>query len=194
MNYKNELHQQLIELKQLLNHETIEKYNRLNPFSENLTNWKSKAIQWFGEDKNITIYDSTTLVGDIDIGKDTWIGPFSSLDGTGGLKIGSCCAISAGTHIQSHDTVKWALSGGVESYNYQKVEIGNNCFIGVNCVITVGVKIGNRCLVGAGSVVTKSFDNNSIIVGVPAKKIGEVLVLEDGKIDYKYFKENKNLE
>lgn len=192
--YINALHQQLIELKQLLDHETVEKYNRLNPFSENLINWKSKAIQLFGKDKNITIYDSTTLVGDIDIGNDTWIGPFCSLDGTGGLEIGCHCSISAGTHIQSHDTAKWALSGGIEPYNYQKVKIGNSCFIGVNCVVTAGVKIGNRCLIGAGAVVTKSFADNSIIAGVPAKKIGEVIVSEDGKIEYKYFKDNKNVE
>ncbi len=194
MNYKNELHRQLIELKQLLDEDTLNKYCRLNPFLENLTDWKQKGKLWFSEDKNITIYDSTTLVGDIDVGSNTWIGPFCSLDGTGGLKIGSNCSISAGTHIQSHDTVKWALSGGIEDYNYQKVEIGNNCFIGVNCVITAGIKIGNRCLVGAGAIVTKSFGDNSIIAGVPAKKIGEVLVSEDGKIEYKYFKDNKNAE
>lgn len=194
MQYKNELHQQLMELKELLDVETLEKYNRLNPFNENLINWESKAIRWFGENKNITIYDSTTLVGDIEIGEDTWIGPFCSLDGTGGLKIGSHCSISAGTHIQSHDSAKWALSGGVEQYNYQRVVIGNNCFIGVNCIITAGVTIGETCLVGAGAVVTKSFDDNSIIVGVPAKKIGEILVSEDGKIEYKYFKDNKNVE
>ena len=62
------------------------------------------------------------------------------------------------------------------------------------CVVVKGISIGDRCLVGAGAIVTKSFGDNSIIAGVPAKKIGEVLVSEDGKIEYKYFKDNKNAE
>jgi acetyltransferase-like isoleucine patch superfamily enzyme len=187
MNYKNNLHKELVELKKILDDQTQEKYKRINPFSENLIDWKDKAKQWFGEDKNITIYDSTTLVGDIKIGENTWIGPFCSLDGSGGLKIGKNCSISAGTHIQTHDAAKWSLSGAKSDYEYKPVKIGNNCFIGVNCVIVAGVSIGTRCLVAAGSVVTKNFDKSTIVAGVPAKEIGKVLLIE-GSIKFEYFK------
>ena len=35
------------------------------------------------------------------------------------------------------------------------VEIGSNCWFGVNCVVTSGVTIGERCVIGANSVVTR---------------------------------------
>ena len=35
------------------------------------------------------------------------------------------------------------------------VEIGSNCWFGVNCVVTGGVTIGDRCVIGANSVVTR---------------------------------------
>ena len=49
--------------------------------------------------------------------------------------------------------------------------IGENTWIGANSILLPGVQIGKNCIVGAGSVVTKSFDNNSIIAGNPAKVI-----------------------
>lgn len=51
------------------------------------------------------------------------------------------------------------------------VKVGNNVWIGTRVIIMPGVTIGNNCIIGAGSVVTKSFADNSIIAGVPAKKI-----------------------
>ena len=52
------------------------------------------------------------------------------------------------------------------------ISIGNNCFIGANSVILLGVTLADNIVVAAGSVVTKSFfENNIIIGGNPAKKL-----------------------
>lgn len=56
-------------------------------------------------------------------------------------------------------------------YSKGEVCIGNNVWIGDNVIILPNVKIGNGCVIGAGTVVTHSFDDMSIIVGNPAKKI-----------------------
>lgn len=53
----------------------------------------------------------------------------------------------------------------------KKITIGNNCWIGGNAVICPGVTLGDNVVVGAGSVVTKSFGDNVVIAGNPAKII-----------------------
>jgi acetyltransferase-like isoleucine patch superfamily enzyme len=51
------------------------------------------------------------------------------------------------------------------------VIIKNNVFIGEGVCILPGVTIGNNCIIGANAVVTKSFPDNSIIAGNPARLI-----------------------
>ena len=53
----------------------------------------------------------------------------------------------------------------------EEVKIGNNVWIGASAIILAGVTIGDNVTVGAGSVVTKSFPDNVIICGNPAKII-----------------------
>ncbi|MFX9385539.1 DapH/DapD/GlmU-related protein, partial [Acinetobacter baumannii] len=51
--------------------------------------------------------------------------------------------------------------------------IGDNCWIGDNVYIREGVSLGSNVIVGANSVVTKSFGDNVIIAGIPAKIIAQ---------------------
>lgn len=179
-----ELYQQLWSLHRALRTHTKEKYNRINPFYEDLFSWQERGHCWT-ENDTVTIYNSTTVVGDVVIGDHTWIGPFCALDGTGGLTIGRHCAISQGCQLLSHDTVKWALSGGKKAYDYAATSIGDNCFLGAYAVILKGVGIGRHCVVAAGAVVTKDIADCSIVAGVPAKIIGKVVITDDDII-YEY--------
>jgi len=167
---------------------TKKKYNRINPFIENLFDWKEKGD--YCKSKNTTIYDSATIIGDVKIGENVWIGPQCMIDGTGGLTIGHHCDISVGVKIFSHDTVKRALTAGKHPTEYSPVSIGNCCFIGTDTVILKGVTLGDHCLVGANSLVNNSFPANSIIAGVPARKIGEIMVKND-EVQMKFIKEKK---
>ena len=51
------------------------------------------------------------------------------------------------------------------------VVIGDNVWIGENVVILPGTHIGSGCVVGANAVVSGEFEDNCIIVGVPAKVV-----------------------
>jgi sugar O-acyltransferase (sialic acid O-acetyltransferase NeuD family) len=49
------------------------------------------------------------------------------------------------------------------------VTIGEYTMVGIGANFKPGVHIGKNCIIGTGSIVTKSFDDNSIIYGFPAK-------------------------
>ncbi|OLP61469.1 gamma carbonic anhydrase family protein [Xaviernesmea oryzae] len=51
--------------------------------------------------------------------------------------------------------------------------IGDNCLIGMGATILNGAVLGRNCLVGANALVTegKTFEDNSLIVGSPARAI-----------------------
>lgn len=46
--------------------------------------------------------------------------------------------------------------------------IGNNVYVAAGSRIIGDIKIGDNCTVGVNAVVTKSFDDNSVIAGIPA--------------------------
>ncbi len=55
-----------------------------------------------------------------------------------------------------------------------KIEIQNGVWIGHGArIIGTNLVIGKNSIIGAGSLVLQSVEPNSIVVGVPAKKIGE---------------------
>lgn len=50
--------------------------------------------------------------------------------------------------------------------------IGEDCWIGINVVISPGITIGKGAVIGANSVVTRDVPEYAVAVGVPAKVIG----------------------
>ena len=52
------------------------------------------------------------------------------------------------------------------------VRIGEDVWIGANCVITPDVSIGRGAVVGAGAVVTRDVEPLAVVGGVPARVIG----------------------
>jgi acetyltransferase-like isoleucine patch superfamily enzyme len=56
----------------------------------------------------------------------------------------------------------------------ESIEVGEHTWLGANAIVLPGIKIGNNCIVGAGSVVTKSFPDNCVIAGNPAKIIRQI--------------------
>lgn len=167
---------------------TQKKHNRINPFYEDLFDWSERGAYWTREDKGITIYNSATLLGDVKIGEHSWIGPFTMLDGSGGLEIGRYCSISTGCQVLTHDTVNWSLSGGKLQPERAATQIGDCCFLGSHSIVTKGVTIGNHCLITAGAVVARDVDDYTIAGGVPARVIGKVELDSHGNVHLAYDK------
>lgn len=148
-------------------------WNRSLPFGDAMFDrWERARKLRFGE--GTSIYDSACVFGNVSVGSNVWIGPWVMLDGSAGLVIGDYVSISAGVQIYTHDTVHWALSGGLLSARKGAVAIGSNVYIGSQCVIAQGVRIGNRCVISANSLVLDDVPDASIVGGSPARQIGRV--------------------
>lgn len=107
-----------------------------------------------------------------------------------GIKIGENCKIY--TYIQSNEPFLISIGNNVTICSAVKfcthdngiikvipgktdvvgeISVGDDCFIGMNAMLLLGVSLGKRCIVGAGSVVTHSFPDNCVLVGNPARMI-----------------------
>lgn len=132
--------------------------------------WERARELGFGEGSSI--YDSALVLGDVSVGRHTWIGPGVVLDGAGGLAIGDYCSISAGVQIYTHDSVAWALSAGQAPYEKAPSRIGSRCYLGPQTVVAKGVTIGDGCVIGAHSLVLASIPAGSKAYGVPCRVVG----------------------
>ena len=175
----------LARLYELEDRRSREQWNRSLPVVEVATDrWQRATSLGFGA--GTSIYHLSYVYGDVSVGENTWIGPYTLLDGSGGLRIGSYCSISAGVQIYSHNTVKWAISAGNAPYERGATEIGDCCFLGPHTVVAMGVTIAPHCVVGAHSFVNRDVPEYSIVVGTPARVVGTIALSEDGTPEFHY--------
>lgn len=110
--------------------------------------------------------DAIILMGAI-INKGAKIGSRTMIDMNAvigsGTKIGKNCHIGAGA----------VIAGIMEPKSNNPVIIEDNCFIGANAVILEGVTVKKNAIVGALSVVNKDVEENTTVVGVPAKRLNK---------------------
>ena len=181
---RSPLHQSLWDLYEQLRTEKRDRFQRDLPIEELLFDrWERARQLGFGEGSSI--YHSAIVYGDVTVGKGTWIGPNTLLDGSHGLTIGDSCSISAAVNIYTHDTVQWALSGGSAAYEGAPVSIGSCSHIGSHTVVAKGVTIGDHCVIGATSFVNRDIEPWTIAVGAPCRRIGRI-ELRDGHYELIY--------
>lgn len=145
-----------------------QRWNRHVSLGDLLTDrWETARDYGWGE--GTSCYDNVLVLGDVVVGHHTWIGPNCVLDGSGGLQIGDYCTIGAGAQLYSHDSVRWATSGGTAPYERAPTRIGSAVFIGPNTVVAKGVTIGDRAIVGALSFVDCDVPAGGKALGRPAR-------------------------
>ena len=148
---KNEydLSSELFELYSSLRSEKKKKWDRVLPFQELISD-RWELAEYMNAGKNASVYNNSYIYGNVKIGKNSWIGPYTILDGSGSkLIIGDYVSISAGVHVYTHNVVKSMLSGGKIPYEKKSVSIGSNTYIGPNVIISMKGDVGNRCVIGA---------------------------------------------
>ena len=107
----------------------------------------------------------------IKLGDNVGIGEYAYLGGGGGLTISNDCIVGQylSCHPENHNHEDLSVPIRLQGVNRKGIKIGQNCWIGSKVTILDGVEVGSGCIIAAGSVVNKSFPENSIIGGVPAK-------------------------
>ena len=90
------------------------------------------------------------------------------------IEIGDNCMFAPNVQLYTatHPLHPVKRNSGLE---YAKpIKIGDNVWLGGGVIVTPGVTLGDNVVVGAGSVVTKSFPDNVVIAGNPARIIKTV--------------------
>jgi carbonic anhydrase/acetyltransferase-like protein (isoleucine patch superfamily) len=126
------------------------------------------------------VHPQAAVTGNVIIGKDVYIGPGAAIRGDWGSII-----IEEGCNVQENCTIHMFPGATVLLKQNAHIghgavihgaTIGKNCLIGMNSVIMDNVLLGDTCIVGALSFIKadEQFENRSLIVGNPAKRIKEV--------------------
>ncbi|MHC5229690.1 2,3,4,5-tetrahydropyridine-2,6-dicarboxylate N-acetyltransferase [Enterococcus sp. LJL99] len=89
----------------------------------------------------------------------------------GRATVGKNCHIGAGT----------VLAGVVEPPSAQPVIIEDNVLIGANAVVLEGIRVGAGAVVAAGAIVVDDVAPNTVVAGVPARKIKDIDEKTKGK-------------
>jgi acetyltransferase-like isoleucine patch superfamily enzyme len=140
-----------------------------------LLNERSDNAASYGFGEGTTMYDNVLVLGQVQVGRHTWIGPGCILDGSGGgLRIGDHCSISSGVQIYTHQTVRRSVTLGVGPIEYAPTRIGNGVYLGPNVIVQMGVTIGDQVIVGANSFVNRDIDAGMKAFGSPARIQGPI--------------------
>lgn len=107
--------------------------------------------------------------GKMNIGHDCFFNLNVSVTCLEYINIGNNVQIGNNTVIVDHNHDYQNGNG----YICKSVEIGDNTWIGANCVILPGVSIKEGAIIAAGSVVNKDVPAYTIVAGNPAKVVRE---------------------
>jgi acetyltransferase-like isoleucine patch superfamily enzyme len=152
--------------------EVKRQFSRTVSFADYFTDrWERARYEGFGE--GTSVYDNVLILGNVKVGRHTWIGPNVILDGRGGLAVGDYCSISAGVQIYTHNTVRWSTTLGDASIEIKPTRIGNGVYIGPGSIIQMGVEIGDQAVIGALSFVNIDVPQRARAYGSPARILAE---------------------
>jgi carbonic anhydrase/acetyltransferase-like protein (isoleucine patch superfamily) len=120
------------------------------------------------------------VIGDVSLGDESsvWYGAVLRGD-TEPIQIGDRTNVQDGCILHADPGYPAVVGEGcVLGHNavVHGCEIGDNCLVGMSATILNGAKIGDGSIVAAGAVVPegREFPPRSLIVGVPAKRAGDV--------------------
>jgi acetyltransferase-like isoleucine patch superfamily enzyme len=124
--------------------------------------YRNNQIEYF-RTLGVIFGKNCRLVGKNDFGREPFL-----------VTIGNHVSITTSTFI-THDGGVWVFREQKPTINIIKpINVGNNVFIGADCLILPGVTIEDNIVLGARSVVTKNLAKNAVYAGTPARFIKSI--------------------
>lgn len=119
--------------------------------------------------ENSRVMPPVTVVrgNSVKIGKNVTVMNNALFMAAGGITIEDDVLVAANAQLISnnHDLHNHAV------LTCKPIHLKRNCWIGAGATILPGVTVGENAVVGAGAVVTKDVEDNTVVVGNPAKLI-----------------------
>jgi acetyltransferase-like isoleucine patch superfamily enzyme len=113
----------------------------------------------------------------IRVGRNSLIGEYSVIRGQGGVTIGDRVYTSPFTQIIAvnhvfEDAARPFVEQGITA---EGIVIEDDVWLGAGAIITDGVHVGKGAVVAAGAVVTQDVPAHTVVAGVPAKRVRELV-------------------
>lgn len=124
------------------------------------------------------LYETVQAVGEIELGRFSYIGEHGYLDGRSPIRIGSFCSIASNFHCATHGRPAEGRAGvfpfaevlGVPIPDEERpITIGHDVWIGDGVSISGPTTIGDGCVIGAKSVLCGDYEPYGVYVGNPAR-------------------------
>ncbi|TVQ76955.1 MAG: transferase hexapeptide repeat family protein [Flavobacteriales bacterium] len=126
------------------------------------------------------VHPQASVIGDVIIGRDVYIGPGCVLRGDWGrIEIGDGCNVQENCVVHMFPGVRVVLEPSAHIGHgaiIHGARVGRNSLIGMNAVLMDDVVIGAECIVGALAFVSQGMviPDRKIVVGNPAKIVKDV--------------------
>ena len=121
---------------------------------------------WIGHGCKIRVHE-----GEVSIGAKTVIGQECTVSAFQHVSIGRECIIADRVMLIDFDHGVTEVERPVRLQGIYKrdVKVGHNVWIGYGACLLRGVTVGDNSIVGTSAVVTRSFPENAVLGGVPAR-------------------------
>ncbi|HXB15489.1 MAG TPA: acyltransferase, partial [Solirubrobacteraceae bacterium] len=123
---------------------------------------------WIGHGSKIRAHE-----GEVSIGAKTVMGQECTISSFQRVAIGRECILADRVMLIDFDHGVTEVERPIRLQGIYKrdVEIGNNVWIGYGACILRGVSVGDNAVIGTSAVLTRSFPENAVLAGVPARVI-----------------------
>ncbi len=123
---------------------------------------------WIGQGSKVRVHE-----GQVDIGAKTVIGQDCTISAYQSVTIGRECIIADRAMMIDFDHGVTEVERPIRLQGIYKrdVRVGHNVWIGYGACVLRGVTVGENSVIGTSAVVTRSFPENAVLAGVPARVI-----------------------